>query len=271
MKKILSILALLTIILAFGSCSLNSVFKKNPEANTYSGLIVEQTPDDDYAGSHILVDENGDIVTPIRSLTINLSSSKYLNNKVQIIGEKNKDDGVFEVSGISVLEVINPDNLKREFTEYKNTDFGFRLKYYSDWKVEELGNVLTFIAPSENEAMDMDKIVITQSPFQYEVEPVVQENVVEPEIGAELEVPVVDDRTVAKEALKSYAEQNSIIPSQNFDNALRKIGPDKMVALKTEGSDNKTDYYLYRSGFIYQISFVPAKTAPIVENKNIFN
>ncbi|MFA7685515.1 MAG: hypothetical protein WCX95_01805, partial [Candidatus Gracilibacteria bacterium] len=42
-------------------------------------------------------------------------------------------------------------------------------------------------------------------------------------------------------------------------------------ALKIDGTGDDVDYFLYRSGFIYKLSFITSKTSPIAENKNIFN
>jgi hypothetical protein len=273
MRKIILVSALVLVTLGLASCSFDSIFKKNPESNTLAGLLIEQPLDDQYSGSHLLMDDSGNVVTTLRSLSINLSSSKYLNNKVQVIGKVNLDDDVFEVEGISVLEVIDPTNSNREFVEYKNTDLGFRIKYYSDWEVSEVGNQVTFSSPSENEATDLDKIAIVQSPFQYQLPEVTSEDssVVSTDVidsTVVVEEPVAEPVDMAKEALKAYAEENNYA---NPDSLMRRVGIDKVDALKVDGTGDDTDYFLYRSGFIYKFSFISSKTTPIAENKNIFN
>lgn len=270
MKKILSISALLLITFGLVSCSLNSVFKKNPDSNTFTGLLVEQTPDDQYSGSHLLVDDTGNVIEPLRSLSINLSSSKYLNNKVQVIGEISKEDEVFEVSGLSVLEVMDKDVPKIDFSEYKNTDLGFKIKYYTDWKIEEVGNRITFNAPVDNMSADADKIVITQSPFIYELPAVTEENI---DITADSSPTATDisDVDIAKEALKKYVVENNYELDEPADDLIHKVGIDRVDALKIEKANGDVDYFMYRSGFIYQVSFISAASSHVAENKNVFN
>jgi hypothetical protein len=261
MKKILSISALLLITISLVACSLTN--SEKPEATNFTGLLVEQSSTDDYAGSHLLIDDAGQIITPIRSLTINLSNSEYLNNKVQILGTLNTADNVFEVTGLSVLEVVSKDAAKHELTEYKNLDLGFRLKYYSDWKAVEGGNMVTFEAPSEAGNTDIDKVVIIQSPFLYEA-PVetpdtATSDVVEPTTG------LVQPPDVTKEALKAYMTENNYLGYE-----WQIIGPDRMNATKDDQTYN-TDYFLYRTGYVYAFRFSPATVAPIAENKAVFN
>lgn len=280
MKKILSLFVLTLMTAVFASCSLNTVFKKGQNDTNLTGTLVEQTSGDQYAGSHLLIGDGGNVVTPLRSLSINLSSEKYLDNNVQVIGKTNTEDDVFEVEGISVLEIVTKDNAKREFIEYKNTDLGFKLRYYSDWKLAEVGNIVTFTAPSESTNADIDKIVLTQSPFDYEP-PVASEP---PEIPEEIALdesdaspealpetvskPLTED--VNRDALKAYAAEN-LPEEQNIDILFRKVGIDKVNALKVDGAGNNVDYFLYRNGFVYKVSFVAATVAPVEENKNIFN
>jgi hypothetical protein len=256
MKKILSISALLLITISLISCSLTGSGK--PEVTNFTGILTEQTPDDSYTGSHLLLDDAGKVITPLRSLTINLSNSEYLDNKVQILGKLNTADNVFEVTGLSVLEVVDKNKVKHELTEYKNMDLGFRLKYYSDWKVTEGGNIVTFTAPGE-EGSSPDEIVITQSPFLYEA-PVATEPV----------TPTVNDVDVNEQALKAYAEEN------NYSTTLKLIGPDRMNALEIDTPVKMTtlyvtDYFVYRNSYVYNLRFTPSATNPTVENKNIFN
>ncbi|MFA6917558.1 MAG: hypothetical protein WC285_01825 [Candidatus Gracilibacteria bacterium] len=285
MKKVLFIFVLIFITVNLISCSVSDVFKKNPAATSLSGLLVEQTSDDQYVGSHLLVDDSGDIISPLRSLSINLSSNKYLNNKAQIMGTVNVSDNVFEVSGISVLEVVASNKIGHDLIEYKNTDLGFKLKYYSDWKILENGNVIMFLPPSDSgnilEDQDkiptIDKVVITQSPFQYDVPPSTEPLIdTSPADAAEVDgVPTNESEPaveidVSKDALKAYAKEN-LKDISNVDILFRKVGIDKMNALKVDKTGNDVDYFLYRSGFVYKFSFVSGITSTIEENKNIFN
>lgn len=263
MKKILLIVASALMLLMVTSCSLDSIFKKDPGVKSLTGLLVEQQMNDDYAGSHLLIDEKGEVISTLRSLSINLSGDNYLNNKVQVMGKKNVDDDVFEIDGISVLEVIDPATSNREFIEYKNTDLGFKIQYYSDWTVTENGNQVTFVSPSENQLEDLDKVVITQSPFQYEL-PEVESYLAEDVLVEEYPT---DTPVLTEEALKDYAAKNGY---SNPESLMHKVGVDKMDALQIQGEGENVEYFLYRSGFIYNIEFIESKTATITENKNIF-
>ena len=244
------------------SCSLDSIFKKNPDVKSLTGLLVEQQMNDEYAGSHLLIDEKGEVVSTLRSLSINLSGDNYLNNRVQVMGEINIDDDVFEIDGISILEVIDPSTSNREFVEYKNTDIGFKLKYYSDWEVSETGNQVVFVSPSENPSADLDKVVVTQSPFQYEL-PEVESYLAEDVLVDENPAPPV----LTQEALKDYAEENGIT---NPESLMRKVGVDKMDSLQVLGDGENVEYIFYRSGFVYEVEFIESATATIAENKNVF-
>ena len=83
------------------------------------------------------------MVDLVRSLKLNLSEKSYLNNKVKLTGTTN-DDGVFQANGITVIEVIKSDE-DSELVEYKNTDLGFKLKYYNDWELKDSSASITFL------------------------------------------------------------------------------------------------------------------------------
>lgn len=257
MKKILLVVCFI-LTLGLSGCVINDAFKDEPELQSLTGVLKEQTTSDkELKGTHVLLVEEGSqdstsslVSYPLRSLSLNLSGKNYLDNKVQVIGFKNTKDGVFEVTGISVVEALHEIELDPEFIEYKNTDFGIELKYYNNWQINESETEIAFNIPkTEAETTDADQIKISQVIFNYT--PVILED------GKELD-PLI---AFANENLKDRANPESL---------LNKIGPDNLNALKIENSSKEIDYYLYRNGFIYKIAFIPSQDSS-VSNVNIFN
>ncbi len=245
MKKLFLIICFILTLGLFG-CAINDSFKDEPELTSLTGVLKEQvSTDNTLKGTHVLLVEeekdgsNSLISYPLRSLSINLSSKNYLDNKVQVIGFKNTDDGVFEVKGISVVEALHEIEFEPEFIEYKNTDFGVQLKYYNNWKIEESEALITFNAPKIKEEMtEVDKITISQTVFNY--------------------IPEILENGEQTDPLVAYANEN-LKDISSPESLLNKIGPDNLNALKIEDQENEIIYYIYRNGFIYQISFIPSK------------
>ncbi|MFA5948061.1 MAG: hypothetical protein WC806_03745 [Candidatus Gracilibacteria bacterium] len=248
MKKLL-IFSYLILILSFGSgCFIQDAFVQDQQSGiaTFIGVIEEQGASDSYSGTHLLVD--GDkIITPLRSLSLNLSNAKYLGNKVEVIGILNTDDDVFEVTGITILEVLNSKSDATSFKEYKNAEFGISVGYYSDWEIIEAADRLAFLSPSKE--VEKDKIEIAQIPYK-------------PELN---EKELADSSS----ALRKYIEENLASKSKNLD-LYKKIGPDQIDTFFDENG-LKADYYLYRQGLVYKISFIPSEKNYLPENKKVFN
>ncbi len=222
MKK----LALLfgTVLIFVAGCGLDDAFKDEPELATLTGILKEQSVNDSVAGTHLL--DDGTTNTPIRSLSVNLSSNNYLENRVQVIGFLNQNDGVFEVTGISVVEALHEIEKDPELVEYKNTDFGVQLAVYDNYEIAETDSLIEFTAPDES------TFQITQELFQYEP-------VITPE-GEEEGSAILD--------YASGAYAMMIDPASN----VRKIGATPLDALYVWSTNNEA-YHVYRSGFIYTI------------------
>jgi len=239
---------LISSIFLFG-CSVGGFFKDDANITSKVGVLKDKPSTSTYNGTHILVDENNN-TTPLRSLVLNLGSSEYLNNKVQVMGFMNTKDDVFEVSGVSVMEVLSTDKTDKNLVSYKNTDLGFEMNYPSSWQLEDLGDSITVTAPTlKNEtAGKPDMVTILQTPFVFN--------------------PVAPNKDSIKDALFAYAAKN--LP-QIADPAmyLNKIGEDMLDTLKIPRDTNE-DVYLYRNGLVYQISFV-AGSPSVAENKNAYN
>lgn len=264
MKKILSIIALGLITVGLIACSLSETLKGNSEIANLSGILTEQKPDDEYMGTHLITDDSGN-VTPLRSVKINLSNDSYLGNKVQVIGKMNETDKVFEVSGISVLQIVMQDQTKSELTEYQNVELGFKLKYYSDWTKAETATSVTFAAPKAIDSIDSDKVVISQIAYKF-IPEVAAEPITTKDANG-LDTVVAPD--MSRDALLAYFSDN--FPNiANVTSLIRKLGVDGLNTVKVDNGDDST-YFLYRNGFIYKIAFIASKTNFVVENKTSFN
>ncbi|MBD3330603.1 hypothetical protein GF354_03680 [Candidatus Peregrinibacteria bacterium] len=245
MKRLLTyFLTLFFVLIGITACGGMDI-DDEPEITQLSGILTKQSNENDLPGTHIITDENGEIM-PVRSISINLSDRKYLDNKVRLFGVMNTEEEVFSVTGVSVLEILSDAPPVAEITQYKNSDYGFQIDYYEDWEVSEVDNLVTFESPET-----MDKVYIDQFPFEYSQSVFDSENKDNP--------------------LYNYAAIN--FPQLgDVSDSLLKIGIDKSEALKIENENDSIDYYLYRNGLIYRITFSPDNTLDdLNESKNIFN
>ncbi|MCK9186020.1 hypothetical protein M0P48_01110 [Candidatus Gracilibacteria bacterium] len=248
-KKIFIFSVVLMSSIFFSGCGVGGFFKDDADITTKVGVLKDKPSDATYDGTHILVDEK-DNITPLRSLILNLGSNEYLENKVQVMGFMNTKDDVFEVSGVSVMEVLSKDKTDKDLVSYKNTDLGFEINYPNDWALEDLGDSVVLTAPTlKNETVGKpDVVTILQTPFVFD--------------------PTAPNKDSIDDALFAYADKN--LPKMADPSSyLNKVGEDLLDALKISRNNNE-DVYLYRNGLIYQISFV-AGNPTVSEHKNAYN
>ena len=248
MKKLVIFINILICFFLLGCDAIDDTFKDEPTTTYKTGVLSVQVLTDKESGTHFL-DGSGEIIA-LRSLSIDLSKNQYLNNKVQVTGLMNEEDDVFEVTGVSVVEVLDKDPDAPKFVPFKSSDFGIQMKYYDDWEVSEAGDTITFSQGlSADSTYQPDVISITQYPFNYE--------------------PSMDEEGNTDTPLEAYMKENySYIedPSSN----LHKIGANNLNAIQLE-SENASIYYLiYRNGLIYDIAFFPGQVSKD-ENLAIFN
>lgn len=233
MKKLVLLISIVFAIF-LSACFAEEAFIAEPELTSLTGILREQTSADSVPGTHILsVVDDGGADTPLRSLSLNLSGSNYLDNKVQVIGFLNEDDLVFEVTGISVVEALHEIELEPDFVVFKNTDFGIQIKHYDDWEVDESDTTIKF-------STDGYMVQIYQSPFAYTP-------TISPE-GEEEDTP-----------LQAYAETN-YTELTDVESSIEKIGVNSLDALVIEELGG-SGYHVYRNGFIYVISNHPTDDA----------
>lgn len=246
MEKVLRVLSLFFALLMLQGCGVDDAFKADPDLQSLSGLLVEQKTTDSENGTHFILDENNEKF-PVRSLTINLSGDEYLNNKVQAMAMLNDADDVYEITGLSVTEILSNKTSQKKLIEYKDTEAGFKLKYFDDWEIanSKMGDVV-FEAPLPTDSKTSAKVTIEQIPFTYE--------------------PKIAEDGSSDSPLKAYFVS---IKEEIEQNQFNKIGVDSMDAVKFSKNGFVT-YYLYRSGIIYKITFIPADPVNS-DDENLFN
>ncbi len=246
-KKIFIFSVTLVSSFLFYGCSVGGFFKDDADLTTKVGILNDKSSESSYGGTHVLIDEKNNTI-PLRSLVLNLGSSEYLNNKVQIMGFMNTKDDIFEVSGVSVMEILSKDKSDKNLISYKNTDLGLEINYPNNWELEDLKDSILLTAPTlKNETSGKpDSVSIMQTSFVFN--------------------PVAPNKDSTKDALASYAKEKLQNVEQYHEN-FQQIGEDHLMALRIPRDINE-DVYLYRNGLIYQISFVGGNP-PFSENKKI--
>lgn len=238
------ILATSLLVLFLSSCGLNGNFKDEADMVSFDGILEEQAVSDSLPGSHRLIVDDGSTIL-LRSLSINLSGSQYLNNEVEVTGVMNSDDDVLEVTGISVLEVLSEETKSHKLVEYQNTELGFKLKYYDDWELNEETDKISFL-----EEEDGNEILIEQFPFPY--------------------TPKAFEDGTMDTPLEAYFALN--YPDvENVSSLVREVGVNRLDAAKLEAANGRIDYVIYRSGLIYKISLIPGLDSEKNSGENSLN
>lgn len=263
MKKVFAFVSCILVTVGiFGGCSLFG--GDSSDTTTLEGILTEQSPTDASPGTHLLTDADG-VITPLTSISIKLSDVQFLNNKVEITG-KMETDGLFDVKSIKLIAIVEQNNKPGEFVLYQNGVLGFKIKYYSDWSLQENSDSIVLQAPTKNGSVNSDQISIARTIYNYlpttPVTPVLKVNSdnftdqVKPEVK-----PVPEESP-----LSAYFSKIGKV-----DGAMKKIGPDNIDAAMMDDGFNRIDYYVYRPGYIYKISFIPSASSYDLENKNTFN
>lgn len=217
---------------------------------TMSGYIDTVSSNSNFGGTHVLSMPNGETVA-LESPSLNLSSSKYSDAEVEVVGKYNKK-GVLVVSGVSVAKIVeecetededcDTDSAKVGFEKYSNTDLGFTMTYPSGWTVVE-GEDVSFYPPEYGDNnFNVDYFRVSQFEFEDSVQHA-------PGEAAKATLAALFERDFA-----DYAT------NPDFPNPFVKVGPDSLDALVI-GNTFGISYFMYRNGdgLIYDVSFVPAQ------------
>lgn len=232
---------LILVIPLFSSCSLFGDSSNSSNDGSLTGVLIEQKADDEFEGTHLLVVDDGTQL-PLKSLTLDLSGPKYLNNKVLLSGEYDGD--IFSVAGLSVLEILSDADVSEpKLIDYLNSDFGLSIMYYDNWEVSENESSISFLNPDGHES-----IVIEQFPFSYESSVFDSDKI---------------DTPLSYYVSLNYPEIIDLKP------LMRELGPGFLDAVEIEGDDGEIFYFIYRNGLMYKVGFYPL--AADLNELRIFN
>jgi hypothetical protein len=233
---------LLSLIFTFTGCSL---FGLVDDKDSLSGVLTGQETSDEYPGTHLLTDEDGEVYA-LNSTALNLSSQQYLGNEVQLQVEYDDDTEMYSVSGISVVEVLEKEDGKANWIPFMDQDVGVKLKYYDNWELAE-GSSPMFLSPvlDGKEDTEFGRDIVQIKRFENEkglsVEEYVKEN--------------------PKDALGS----DSALADFQISDA--KIGLSQQSAKKYE-TEGLLLFFLERDEYIYRITY--ASFTGDVNTKNTF-
>jgi hypothetical protein len=223
MKKLITLFSCVTLL--FAACTSDGEIVES-EIASYTGVLETQVDGDDLSGTHVLKLNDGTEVA-VRSLKVNLGSSMYEGNMLEVLGAMSEDE-VFEIDGLSVLEVMTSAAPEAKLIDYRSSELGFDLKYYNDWTVTEEKDYVLF------ESGDLG-FTVSQMPFNYNE-------------------ALNEGEYVNTHPVLLHVEWDQ--PNLVFNEAdLHEIGPDRLEALKFDNdSGGSLVYELYRPGLIYKIS-----------------
>ncbi len=122
MKKLIIALSILVVTGVFVSCNRadQDYVHYQPQLSTITGTLTLQEPGVYPAGTHVIQREDG-VEFAAQSLSINLSDERYLGSMVEATGIMDTEVEVFEISGITVLEIREepePDHEEDEENDF---------------------------------------------------------------------------------------------------------------------------------------------------------
>ncbi len=121
------------------SCSRGGEYSvyEQPSSVSFVGIL-QLMPEDsefsDFNASHLFQKNTGEHM-PVRSLAINLSADRYLGNLLNITGLLDEKDDVFEIKGITVLEVLSP--IVEDLTDF-DPGFSKTVEEFEDFVDEDV-------------------------------------------------------------------------------------------------------------------------------------
>jgi len=238
MKKII---ALLATVLVISGCTL---FSQTKDIDSLTGVLSDQDSNDIYQGTHLLTEENG-TENPLTSTALNLSSPQYLGNKVTVQGKIDETTDVFEVTGVSVLEVLEKEEGDVKWVEYMDQKMGFKWKYYDSWEIVDL---------SEDQNLESKKEIQFLAP---------------PNSVSGHDTVLVDkfESSSVPEILNQVIGDNA----ESYFQSDVKVGANQNSAKKYLVAETGVELYLLtRENFIYVISFWPLENIKAEDNKKVF-
>lgn len=237
MKKLFTFILL---CLSLVACSVDGPFEDDARLTSLTGNLELEKGSNGHGEAYILTDKEG-VRTPLASLSIDLSKSEYVGNSVEVSGFLREDDNVFEVTGISVLEVNKSEPEPGVLTQFSSAENGFQVSYFDDWEVDESEGNVEFSFSEEDKLIA--KVTVELRPYVY-LEP--SADVIAQEEAQKRDVQ--EDSGVVKAALEDFFKDDKSAQNGKWV----KVGADGYDALN-EGDS----YYFYRYGHVYNVSFAP--------------
>jgi len=205
-----------------------------------TGVIEKQESTDEQAGTHLITDEDGEVYA-LNSTALNLSSQQYLGNKVKLNVDYDKENDVYSVTGVSVLEVLDKEGGKANWISYMNQDVGFSWKFYDNWDVIESDTTVKLLAPTQLDGIELDEDVsIGLTPDTVLVE------------RREREEGKTIDEFINSNGLALFGRN----AAEDYNVSEAKVGANMQSAIKWDlkaGTD--VHYFLERDDYVYNISF----------------
>jgi hypothetical protein len=238
MKK-LSILmgVVMSSVILLSGCNL---FGLAGTVDEVTGILEKQDSTDEQSGTHLITDEDGEVYA-LNSTALNLSSQQYIGNIVKVNVGYDKENEVYSVTGVSVVEVLEKDGGKSNWISYMNQDVGFSWKFYDNWDVIESDTSVKLLAPTQLEGVELDE---------------------DTSIGLTPDTVLVERRERGEDkTFDEFIEFNGLglfgrNAAEDYNVSEAKVGANMQSAIKWDlkaGTD--VHYFLERDNYIYNISF----------------
>ncbi len=169
MKKLISLLTLLILLLPLGGCfgGNGEVVDEEPVYDTYEGVLkslggIKVSRN----ATHILQTEDGEVLY-VYSEKFDLDDNDYIGNHLDVYGEvteaSDKGKDVLKITKIEIIEEIEDEDEEVKQETYENMGVGFSWDIMSDWEIEEGSAYVTFFLPQTGTGeVDQDYIMVNQ-------------------------------------------------------------------------------------------------------------
>jgi hypothetical protein len=193
--------------------------------------------------THLFQDENGEIYYAYSS-RYDLDESSKKGDTFEIYGSvseyENIDKPVLEIRRLSEApeEVLEAKN--ETWMDYSSSQFGFSLKYHSDWALEESAETVSWNKPHEDGLASVIQVLIHPDSL----------------------TTLGSDEAAVREADLRRA-LNALYPSEFDEAELNQIGADQQMALHSVSPAKNEFYFMARDSDLYELYFMPNTSDPL--------
>ncbi len=193
--------------------------------------------------THLFQDENGEIYYAYSS-RYNLDESSKKGDTFEIYGSvseyENIDKPVLEIRRLSEApeEVLEAKN--ETWMDYSSSQFGFSLKYHSDWVLEESAEIVSWNKAHEDGLASVIQVLV----------------------HSESLTTLGSDEAAVREA--DLRRALALLYPSEFDGAeLNQIGADQQMALHSVSPAKNEFYFMARDSDLYELYFMPNTSDPL--------